>query len=56
MTLDEFLANRRKLLDAFEEKWRAQNRRRPKDYPLDVGNLADWVEQLDVFDETEPRE
>lgn len=52
MTLDEFIKNRRKLLDAFEIEWREQHEKQPREYPLSVGNLGDWCEQLQAFDET----
>lgn len=49
MTLDEFLAEQRRTLDAFEKFWRDGMATRPGDFPAESGP-GDWDEQLAIFD------
>ena len=56
-TLDQFIAQQKKLLDGFADYWRDENAVNSKIFPLsmDDGNEGAWTEQLAEFgDGTDP--
>jgi hypothetical protein len=48
MKLDEYLAEQRAALNAFEKYWLAENSHDPESYPLEMG-AGDWNEQVGFF-------
>ena len=50
MNLDMFLAQAKKDLEAFEKKWREENKVNVY-FPLTLGNMDEWYEQFYAFGE-----
>lgn len=48
MTLDQFITEERRWLEAFEHYWRSQAATNPADYPNELGSV-DWREMLAMF-------
>lgn len=51
MTLEEFIADKKIRLAAFERYWQANHKKFPKDWPLEFeeGNEGVWDEQYQAF-------
>lgn len=57
LTLDQFIAQQKKLLDDFADYWRDENSVNSKIFPLSMedGNEGAWFEQFSQFgDGTDP--
>jgi len=49
MHVEDFLVLVGKDLDAFKSNWYFNNKDEPENWPLDGLNMADWMEQLQMF-------
>ena len=46
MTLNEFLLSIRKDIDDFENMWKREYENNPYNFPLELPNDEDWLEQF----------
>ena len=49
MTLDQFIEEEKKTLRIFEAWWRAENKKNPKNFPLDM-EPGEWDEQYLTYE------
>jgi hypothetical protein len=49
MKLEEFIEEEKKSLQIFEAWWRAENKKNPKHFPLEM-ETGDWDEQYFTFE------
>lgn len=47
-----FVANMKRELDDFQEDWLEQHKLNPEDFPLDLSDNSEWLEQYLAWVET----
>ena len=45
MTLDEFIKNKRQILDNFKKDWIARNKLNPDDFPIEIVEDSEYYAQ-----------